>query len=462
MAGRYFYSRWDGMQQIPGFDANDLFADVTDDLIRHGDPDVALQRVLRDGFETRDGKHVEGLVELLERLRKRRRELLEDGNPDGNYTEIAKRPTELVEEERIGIDDMGGEQVHKHGLTYMADLDSLEAMLDSTRNPRALADVDMETARRLMGDDAARHLETLSGMTRSLEKRGLTERRDGCTELTPLGLHKMGANALRDLFRNLDPQALGRHTTYQRGIGTERTYESKPYEFGDPFNLDIQKTVRNAVTRRLGTPVRLARDDFEVECTERLTRTSTVLAIDLSLSMPTGNFFVPAKKVAFALHHLITSRYPADYVGLIGFSEVARQLDPRQLPAATWDYVYGTNYQHAFALARQLLANQPGTKQIIMITDGAPTAHIEPDGTPFFEYPTSQATARATMAEVNRCTRVGVTINTFMLEDNPHLGRFVEQMTELNRGRAFYATPDKLGEYLLVDFLEHRRRRSAS
>ena len=161
--------------------------------------------------------------------------------------------------------------------------------------------------------------------------------------------------------------------------GHERTYETKPYEFGDPFNLDMHRTIRNAMRRNGGgTPVQLSPDDFEIERTEHLTRSSTVLMLDLSLSMPMRDNFLAAKKVAMALHSLISSQFPRDYLGIVGFSEMARVLTAAQLPEVSWDFVYGTNMQHGFLLARQLLARQTGTKQIIMITDGEPTAHITP------------------------------------------------------------------------------------
>jgi uncharacterized protein with von Willebrand factor type A (vWA) domain len=241
-------------------------------------------------------------------------------------------------------------------------------------------------------------------------------------------------------------------------VGHERAYESKPYEYGDPFNLDIHRTIRNAIRRTGGgTPVRLAPDDFEVERTENLTRTSTVLMLDLSLSMPMRDNFLPAKKVAMALHSLISSQYPRDYLGIVGFSEVARELKASQLPEVSWDFVYGTNMQHGFAIARRLLAKQTGTKQIIMITDGEPTAHITSSGDVFFNYPPVRETVDATLREVARCTREHIRINTFMLDANSYLKAFVERLTQMNRGRAFFTTPETLGDYVLVDFIEQRR-----
>ena len=341
----------------------------------------------------------------------------------------------------------------------LGDLDQLENLLrNATSAPGALADVDLDRARELLGDEAARSLEQLSELARMLEDAGLIEQREGRLELTPRGLRRIGDNALSDLFSHMAKDKMGRHVAERNGIGHERTYETKPYEFGDPFNLSIERTVRNAVSRSgAGTPVRLVPDDFEVERTESLTRSSTVLMLDLSLSMPMRDNFLAAKKVAMALHALISSQFPRDFLGIVGFSEVARELKPEQLPEVSWDFVYGTNMQHAFVLSRRMLARQTGTKQIIMITDGEPTAHIQANGEPFFSYPPVQETVDATLAEVMRCTRDGIRINTFMLDATSYLKAFIEKLTQLNRGRAFFTTHDTLGSFVLVDFIEQKR-----
>jgi uncharacterized protein with von Willebrand factor type A (vWA) domain len=292
-----------------------------------------------------------------------------------------------------------------------------------------------------------------------LEEAGLIENREGRFELTPAGLRRVGRHALDDLFSKLARDKLGQHELLRTGLGHERSMDTKPYEFGDPFNLHIERTVRNAVARSGGgVPVQLSPDDFEIEQTEQSVRSATVLMVDLSLSMPMRDNFLAAKKVAMALHSLISTRYPRDYLGLVGFSEVARTIEPRELPEVSWDYVYGTNMQHGFMLARRMLAREHGTRQIIMITDGEPTAHLTRSGEPVFHYPPVQETVDATLHEVLRATREGIRINTFMLDATPYLQRFVEKLTELNRGRAFFTTPDTLGDYVLVDFLESRRQ----
>jgi uncharacterized protein with von Willebrand factor type A (vWA) domain len=343
-------------------------------------------------------------------------------------------------------------------MNQLGDMDQLENLMRGATNPGALAEADIDRARELLGDDAARSLERLAELAKMLEQAGLIENREGRLELTPKGLRKIGANALSDLFRKLTKDKMGQHQLDRVGVGHERAYESKPYEYGDPFNLDIHRTIRNAIRRTGGgTPVRLAPDDFEVERTENLTRSSTVLMLDLSLSMPMRDNFLPAKKVAMALHSLISSQYPRDYLGIVGFSEVARELKASQLPEVSWDFVYGTNMQHGFAIARRLLAKQTGTKQIIMITDGEPTAHITSTGDVFFNYPPVRETVDATLREVARCTREHIRINTFMLDANSYLKAFVERLTQMNRGRAFFTTPETLGDYVLVDFIEQRR-----
>ncbi|RLE25332.1 MAG: hypothetical protein DRJ50_03125 [Actinobacteria bacterium] len=361
-----------------------------------------------------------------------------------------------------GQDPMGmGEAMQ--AMQDMGDLDQLENLLRNASSPAALAEADMDRVRDLLGDDAAKSLERLAELTKMLEQAGLIEQKEGRLELTPKGLRKIGSNALRELFANLDKDKIGQHETSNLGQGHERTYDTKPYEYGDPFQLDLNQTLRNALSRRSGegvggTPVELHPDDFEIERTEHLTRSSTVLMLDLSMSMPMRDNFLPAKKVAMALHSLISSQYPRDYLGIVGFSETARILTPEQLPEVSWDYVYGTNMHHGFTLARQLLSRESGTKQIIMITDGEPTAHITADGQPFFSYPPVRETVEATLREVLRCTKEQIRINTFGLGADGSLRAFIEQMTQINRGRAFFTTPENLGDYVLVDFMEGKRR----
>lgn len=347
----------------------------------------------------------------------------------------------------------------------LTELGHLERLLGSSLEPGALLEVDPETAGRLLGPDAADALEALARVTRRLEEAGLVDRREGRLTLTPRGLRRLGTRALDEVFGRLGRARQGDHPVPQPGTGNERSGQTKAYEHGDPFHLDIHETIRNAVLRNAAAgpagrpvvPVRLAPDDFAVEQTEHATAASTVLAVDLSLSMPMRDNFLAAKKVAIALQALIASQYPRDYLGLVGFSATAREIKPRDLPEVSWDFAYGTNLQHALALSRRLLANRAGAKQVVLITDGEPTAHALDDGEVFFHYPPAAETIRATLLEVDRCTRERITINTFVLDATGSLRAFVEQMTRRNKGRAFFTTPERLGDYVLLDFVEHRR-----
>jgi uncharacterized protein with von Willebrand factor type A (vWA) domain len=661
MTVRFTYSRWDGTQTGFDFDADSLFEELTDDLLYHGDVNSALRRLMQQGMRGRDGEQLQGLRDLLKRLREERQQRLDRFDLGGVYSEIADELNDIVDEERHAIenavrdaetagderraentrrtaddrnfrldmlpndlagkvaelqsydfesaearqrfeqlldrlreqlmqqtvdqmsgamqnmtpadmqrmkdmmaalndmldrhqrgDDSGFEQFMNEygdffpenpqtvdelleqiarrmaamqamlnsmtpeqraqlqqlsdqlledmdlrwqmdqlgrnlqsmfpqmnwGQSYdfdgqdpmgmgqamqamqdFGDLDQLESLLQNASSPAALAEADMDRVRDLLGDDAVRSLQRLAELTRTLQDQGLVQQKEGRLELTPKGLRRIGSNALRDLFSSLTKDKLGRHQVDKFGQGHERTYDTKPYEFGDPFNLDLQRTIRNAL-RRDGprTPIRLVADDFEIERTEHVTRSSTVLMLDLSLSMPMRDNFLPAKKVAMALHSLISSQFPRDYLGLVGFSESACVLTAAQLPEVSWDFAYGTNMQHGFHLARQMLNRQSGTKQIIMITDGEPTAHVLPDGEIFFNYPPVQETVEATLREVVRCTKDDIRINTFMLDADRGLKHFVERLTSINRGRAFFTSPETLGDYVLVDFIEHKRQ----
>jgi uncharacterized protein with von Willebrand factor type A (vWA) domain len=353
-------------------------------------------------------------------------------------------------------------------MAELGDLDQLESLLRGVTSPTALAEADMDKVRDLLGDDAMRSLQRLAELTKTLTEAGLIEQTEAGLQLTPRGVRNIGGNALRELFANLTKDQIGQHQVARLGFGHERTPDTKAYEYGDPFRLDLQRTIRNALLRRgqetpgaTGVPIALQPDDFEIEQTEHLTRSSTVLMLDLSMSMPMEGRFVPAKKVAMALHSLISSQFPRDYLGVVVFSETARVIKPEQIPQASWDYVYGTNMHHGLTLARQLLGRQSGTKQIIMVTDGEPTAHVMPNGEVFFHYPPVSETVEATLREVVRCTRAGIRINTFMLGATQSLKAFVERISQINRGRAFFTTPENLGDYVLVDFIEQKRQTSS-
>jgi uncharacterized protein with von Willebrand factor type A (vWA) domain len=345
-------------------------------------------------------------------------------------------------------------------MEQMQELDDLERELRGVRALEDLDQVDRERVERLLGPEAAEDLQRLQELTKQLEDAGYLEREGDELSLTARAIRKIADQALRDVFAVLKRDRMGGHEIQRRGAGGDQTDETKAYEFGDPFLLDLKETVMNAVERRgPGTPIRLDPGDFEVYRTELRTQASTVVMLDMSRSMLNNGYFLPAKKVALALHALIKGQFPRDALYIVGFSLYARTFTAEQLPSLSWsEWNIGTNMHAGFALSRQLLGKHPrGTKQILMVTDGEPTAHLE-NGVADFSYPPSARTVEETLKEVQRCTREGITINTFMLERSSWLVGFVEQMARINHGRAFMASPDRLGEYVVVDFVRSRRR----
>ena len=341
--------------------------------------------------------------------------------------------------------------------------------------------------RQLLGDDASRSLGEMRQLMEELEGRGLLELGPEGMRLTARGMRKIGQKALGDLFARLRRDRFGEHDLTRLGHGGDRGGDSKGYEFGGPFDLDVQRTVMNAVTReaeaarqgpagaaperdaRVASPrgslrrvPRLHPEDFEIHQTESLTRCATVLMLDMSRSMPLRGYFYAAKKMALALDTLIRSQYPRDALTVVGFSDLAREIPSHALPQLTVnEYVYGTNFQHALMLARRILGRSHAeNKQVIIVSDGEPTAHME-NGRAVFSYPPLPETFLKTLIEVRRCTQERIVINTFMLESNRQLVRFVDQMTRLNRGRAFFVSPDSLGDYVLVDYVRSRPRAAA-
>jgi uncharacterized protein with von Willebrand factor type A (vWA) domain len=321
----------------------------------------------------------------------------------------------------------------------------------------ALEDVDEEALRRMLGDDAVRDLRRLREIERALEQAGLVSRKSGRLEVTPRGARRLGERALITVFETLRRDRDDVHEAKDPGGMAEPTGATRPWRFGDTGQIAVQRTVFNAVLRSgPRRPVRIAAADFELLDAEIRTEAATALLLDLSFSMPLRGHFVHAKRMALALHALIGGRYPHDRLYLIGFSDFARRMEPRDLMATGWERVYGTNMHHAFNLAGRLLAQHPrATRQVIMVTDGEPTAHLE-GGTAHFSYPPVPKTVRLTLQEALRLARAGVTINVFMLEEEPGLARFMERLARLTGGRVFLMADEALGEFVVRDYVRRR------
>jgi len=322
-----------------------------------------------------------------------------------------------------------------------------------------LPEVDIEAVRRNLGPDAAQQVEALQKALKGLRDSGFVDRKGQRLELTAKGVRQIGQQALKDLFAQLrNSSTFGAHRQSSVDRGGDREESSKAWEPGQPLSLHLPKTLRNAVFRQgPGTPVRLTAEDFEVEEYEATRRSATVFAIDLSLSMAMRGNLVPAKKMTLALTQLIRSKFPRDFVAVVGFGEMAHEIRVEDIPSLTIDYNYGTNLQHALALGRHLMRNEKGERQIVVVTDGEPTAHLMANGEPFFSWPPVPETLQLTMAEVLRCTKAGITINTFALDIERSQFPFVEQIGRVNGGRTFYTSVDDLGSYVLDDFVRNRR-----
>ena len=358
----------------------------------------------------------------------------------------------------LGDDSMTLEQAME-AMRDMQSLDQLEQSLQQAMRSGNLDDVDPEQLAELLGEDARRAWEELDRLRQLLKDAGYVTGDDQLT-LTARGIRRIGQKAMREVFRQLKKDRMGNHDLDTRGAGGDVLGDTKPYEFGDPLQLDLQATVKNAIVRGgPQVPVSLRPDDFEIYRNEHMTRAATIVLLDQSRSMGLFNNWAAAKKVTLALFALIRQQYPRDTLHVVGFSDYARELQESDLAGLTWNnWVSGTNLHHALMLSRKLLSREKGgTRQIMVITDGEPTAHLEGEQA-YFAYPPSYRTELETLKEVRRCTQEGIIINTFMLENNYQLVNFVDRMTRINRGRAFYSSSENLGEYMLVDYITNRRK----
>ncbi|MCH8297207.1 MAG: VWA domain-containing protein [Chloroflexi bacterium] len=359
----------------------------------------------------------------------------------------------------LGDDSLTMEQAMEM-MRGLQELDQLEQSLQDAMRTGNLDDIDPDKLAELLGDEARRTYDELDRLRKLLQEAGYVTG-DDKMDLTARGIRRIGQKALKEVFTHLKKDRIGNHQMDARGASGDVLGETKKYEFGDPFQVDLLATVKNAVLRGgPGVPVRLSPEDFEVYRNEHTTRAATVLLLDQSRSMGLFNNWQAAKKVTLALMALMRSQYPRDSLHIIGFSDYAREIKEEDLAKCTWNsWVSGTNLHHALMLSRKLLAKEKGgTRQILVITDGEPTAHLEGDRA-FFAYPPSHRTEMETLKEVRKCTQEDILINTFMLENNYQLVNFVDRMTRINSGRAFYSSAANLGEYLLVDYVSNRRKR---
>ncbi|MDQ2812336.1 MAG: hypothetical protein M3Z75_10795 [Actinomycetota bacterium] len=376
-------------------------------------------------------------------------------------------------------------------LAELADLAELEAALGQDYPGASLDDIDEEAVRRAFGRQAVDDVEALRQIERELERQGYLARSGGRLELTPKAVRRLGDTALRRIFADLSfGGRSGDHDQHDAGQAGELTGTTRPWEFGDEQALDVPATVRNAILRSGRSPsggspqgaprgvrgggqppreqggsggdrppgaIKLTARDFEVVETERRTAAVVSLLVDLSYSMQLRGTWAVAKQTALALHALLRSKYPQDAVQVIGFSNYARELHETELAGLGWDMVQGTNLHHALMLAGRHIDKHPDHEPVVLIvTDGEPTAHLQRDGRSWFDWPPSPETLEVTLAEVDKMTRRHAALNIFMLADDARLSAFVDNVAKRNGGRVLQAAPERLGEYVIRDFLRTR------
>lgn len=362
--------------------------------------------------------------------------------------------TRMDGEQGMGYSDATG------ALAELADLDQLDELLGQDYPGASLDDIDEELIARALGRNAVEDMTQLRRIERELREQGYVQRGGDGLRLTPRALRRLGSTALRRVFDLVESRGRGSHDVRDAGAAGEVTGASREWQFGDEQPLDVARSLRNAVLRTGGLPIELAAEDFEVVETERRSSAAVALLVDMSYSMELRGTWGEAKTTALALHALVTSKYPQDAIEIIGFSDYARVMSPGALVDHDWDRVQGTNLQHGLMLARRHLDKHRGAEPVILvITDGEPTAHLAADGFADFAWPPTRETIAATLAEVERCTRRGATINVFMLDDDPRLVQFMQEVGRRNGGRVFQPKRGALGEFVVADYLSSRRGR---
>ncbi len=461
-------------------------ADFDDFMAKHGEffPDRPenLEQLV-DSLARRAAAAQRLLNSLTPEQREELRELMADMLGDADLEREMAQLSSALQSRRGDLDwsgranGMSGRQPLGMGdattaLEDLADLEELESALGQDYPGARLDDIDDEAVRRALGRGAVDDLETLRQIERELEANGYLRRSGDRLELTPKAVRRLGQTALRRVFADLERMGRGSHDVHDAGAAGEATGATREWRFGDEQPIDTIRTLGNAVRREASTrsrvversgAIRLTVDDFEVVETERRTSAAVCLLVDLSYSMVLRDTFGAAKSTALALHALVSGQFPNDAVQIIGFSSYARVLDATELAGLEADMVQGTNLQHALMLAGRFLDKHADAEPVVLVvTDGEPTAHLLPNGRPWFAWPPERETITATVAEVDRMTRRGATLNVFLLDDDPSLEAFVQEVARRNGGRVLSPSPERLGNYVVSDYLRRRRGGRAS
>lgn len=343
----------------------------------------------------------------------------------------------------------------------LGELDELAAQLAQSYPGARLEDIDLEMLERQLGAEARVDAARLAELERELRRQGLFERApDGSLRLTPKALRRLGEVALRDIVGKLRSRK-GQRETALAGAAGEPTGASRAWRFGDTEPWDVSRTVRNAVLRSASTgsrTVSLDVADVEIAETEQRSRAAVALCVDTSWSMVQDGRWVPMKRTALALQHLISTRFRSDALELITFGRHAGTVDIAELTGLEPVWEQGTNLHHALLLAGRHLRRHPDAVPVVLVvTDGEPTAHLEPDGTSYFNWPPDRRTLAVTMTQVDSLARLGASISVFMLGEEPRLAAFVDLVARRSGGRVVAPDLDGLGAAVVSDYLRGRR-----
>ncbi len=366
-------------------------------------------------------------------------------------------------EEGLGLGDGTG------ALQDLADLDDLAEQLSQSYNGSRMDDVDLDKLSRQLGDDAAVDARTLAELEKALRDSGYMKRgSDGDLRLSPKAMRQLGKALLKDVATKMSGRQ-GSRETRQAGAAGERSGGTREWQFGDTEPWDVTRSITNAVVRSAGEGVdtshgvRLRIEDVEVMETEERTQAAVALLVDTSFSMAMDGRWVPMKRTALALHHLVQSRFRGDALQLIGFGRHAEVMEIEQLTAldAMWDK--GTNLHHALLLANRHFRKHPNAQPVLLIvTDGEPTSHLETDGQVWFSYPPHPVTIAKSVRELDNSGRLGAQTTFFRLGEDPGLARFIDQMARRVDGSVVAPELDDLGAAVVGSYLGSRRGEGGS